>query len=97
MIETLFYTFTGVPESKYIFTKTVKEPWMRGVPGIWELPDGLLLCECNRARVVQSDPINTRLRGEIKRLPVGFTPSHIVRVFRAVKRSEVFAVRRKNP
>lgn len=37
MIETLFFKFTGAPESKYIFSKMGTEPWMRWVQGIWEL------------------------------------------------------------
>jgi len=37
MLETLFFKFTGAPESKYIFTKMGTEPWMRWVQGIWEL------------------------------------------------------------
>lgn len=37
MTETLFFKFTGAPESKYIFTKMGTEPWMRWVQGIWEL------------------------------------------------------------
>lgn len=45
MIETLFFKFTGAPESKYIFSKMGTEPWMRWVQGIWELlaSIGLLL------------------------------------------------------
>src|SRR5499427_1746810 len=37
MVETLFFKFTGAPESKYIFSKMGTEPWMRWVQGIWEL------------------------------------------------------------
>jgi uncharacterized membrane protein YphA (DoxX/SURF4 family) len=37
MIETLFFKFTGAPESVYIFKKMGTEPWMRWVQGIWEL------------------------------------------------------------
>lgn len=37
MLETLFYKFTGAPESVYIFRKMGTEPWMRWVQGIWEL------------------------------------------------------------
>ncbi len=37
MIETLFFKFTGAPESVYIFSKMGTEPWMRWVQGIWEL------------------------------------------------------------
>lgn len=37
MVETLFFTFTGAAESKYIFRTMGTEPWMRWVQGIWEL------------------------------------------------------------
>lgn len=37
MVETLFFKFTGAPESKHIFSKMGTEPWMRWVQGIWEL------------------------------------------------------------
>jgi hypothetical protein len=37
MIETLFFKFTGAPESKYIFSKMGTEPWWRWGQGIWEL------------------------------------------------------------
>jgi uncharacterized membrane protein YphA (DoxX/SURF4 family) len=37
MLETLFFKFTGAPESVYIFSKMGTEPWMRWVQGIWEL------------------------------------------------------------
>jgi hypothetical protein len=37
MIETLFYKFTGAPESVYIFRKMGTEPWMRWTQGSWEL------------------------------------------------------------
>lgn len=37
MLETLFFKFTGAPESKYIFSKMGTEPWMRWVQGTWEL------------------------------------------------------------
>jgi uncharacterized membrane protein YphA (DoxX/SURF4 family) len=37
MLETLFYKFTGAPESGYIFRKMGTEPWMRWTQGIWEL------------------------------------------------------------
>lgn len=37
MLETLFFKFTGAPESKYIFQKMGTEPWMRWVQGCWEL------------------------------------------------------------
>jgi uncharacterized membrane protein YphA (DoxX/SURF4 family) len=37
MIETLFYKFTGAPESVYIFRRMGTEPWWRWGQGIWEL------------------------------------------------------------
>ena len=37
MIETLFYKFTGAPESVYIFKRMGTEPWWRWGQGIWEL------------------------------------------------------------
>src|SRR5689334_15797574 len=37
MVETLFFKFTGAPESIYIFSKMGTEPWMRWVQGTWEL------------------------------------------------------------
>jgi len=37
MIETLFFKFTGAPESKYIFQKMGTEPWWRWGQGFWEL------------------------------------------------------------
>jgi len=37
MIETLFFKFTGAPESVYIFQKMGTEPWWRWGQGIWEL------------------------------------------------------------
>lgn len=37
MIETLFFKFTGAPESKYIFSKMAMESWWRYGQGIWEL------------------------------------------------------------
>ncbi len=37
MIETLFYKFTGAPESRYIFQKMGTEPWWRWGQGFWEL------------------------------------------------------------
>jgi hypothetical protein len=37
MLETLFFKFTGAPESVYIFSKMGTEPWMRWVQGFWEL------------------------------------------------------------
>lgn len=37
MVETLFFKFTGAPESVYIFQKMGTEPWWRWGQGIWEL------------------------------------------------------------
>jgi len=37
MIETLFFKFTGAPESVYIFSKLGLESWWRYGQGIWEL------------------------------------------------------------
>jgi hypothetical protein len=43
MIETLFFKFTGSPESVYIFSRMHLEPWWRYGQGIWELAAALLL------------------------------------------------------
>lgn len=43
MIETLFFKFTGAPESVYIFSKMGMESWWRYGQGIWELLASLLL------------------------------------------------------
>jgi putative oxidoreductase len=43
MIETLFFKFTGAPESVYIFSKMNMEAWWRYGQGIWELLASLLL------------------------------------------------------
>jgi len=43
MIETLFFKFTGAPESVYIFSKMGMESWWRYGQGIWELIASLLL------------------------------------------------------
>jgi hypothetical protein len=43
MIETLFFKFTGAPESVYIFSKLGMESWWRYGQGIWELLASLLL------------------------------------------------------
>lgn len=43
MIETLFFKFTGAPESVYIFSKLGMEPWWRYGQGIWELIASILL------------------------------------------------------
>lgn len=43
MLETLFFKFTGAPESVYIFSKLGLEPWWRYGQGIWELVASILL------------------------------------------------------
>jgi len=43
MIETLFFKFTGAPESVYIFSKMGMESWWRYGQGIWELLASVLL------------------------------------------------------
>lgn len=43
MIETLFFKFTGAPESVYIFSKMGMESWWRYGQGVWELIASLLL------------------------------------------------------
>jgi putative oxidoreductase len=43
MLETLFFKFTGAPESIYIFTKMNLESWWRYGQGIWELVAAILL------------------------------------------------------
>ena len=43
MLETLFFKFTGAPESVYIFTKMNLESWWRYGQGVWELFASLLL------------------------------------------------------
>ena len=43
MIETLFFKFTGAPESVYIFSKMGLEPWWRYGQGVWELLAASLL------------------------------------------------------
>lgn len=43
MLETLFYKFTGAPESIWIFTKMNMEAWGRYGQGIWELLASVLL------------------------------------------------------
>src|SRR6266705_1055206 len=47
--QTLFFKFTGAPESVYIFTKVGMEPWGRYGSGVAELIAALLLfssCHC---------------------------------------------------
>jgi putative oxidoreductase len=43
LLQTLFFKFTGAPESVYIFTKAGIEPWGRYASGIAELIAALLL------------------------------------------------------
>lgn len=43
LLETLFFKFTGAPESVYIFTKVGLEPWGRYGSGVVELIAALLL------------------------------------------------------
>src|SRR5215207_9998102 len=43
MIETVFFKFTGAPESVYIFSKMGMESWWRYGQGIWELAASLFL------------------------------------------------------
>jgi hypothetical protein len=43
MLETLFFKFTGAPESVYIFSKMNMESWWRYGQGIWELLASVLL------------------------------------------------------
>lgn len=47
LLQTLFFKFTGAPESVYIFTKVGLEPWGRYASGVAELVAAiLLLIEC---------------------------------------------------
>lgn len=49
LLQTLFFKFTGAPESVYIFTKVGLEPWGRYGSGVAELIAALLLlssCHC---------------------------------------------------
>jgi uncharacterized membrane protein YphA (DoxX/SURF4 family) len=49
LLQTLFFKFTGAPESVYIFTKVGLEPWGRYGSGVVELIAALLLlssCHC---------------------------------------------------
>lgn len=43
LVQTLFFKFTGAPESVYIFTKLGLEPWGRYVTGAAELVAAILL------------------------------------------------------
>lgn len=49
LLQTLFFKFTGAPESVYIFTKVGMEPWGRYGSGVAELIAAVLLmssCYC---------------------------------------------------
>jgi len=49
LLQTLFFKFTGAPESVYIFTKVGLEPWGRYGSGVVELIAAILLlssCRC---------------------------------------------------
>jgi hypothetical protein len=49
LLQTLFFKFSGAPESVYIFTKVGMEPWGRYGTGVVELIAALLLlssCHC---------------------------------------------------
>ena len=49
LLQTLFFKFTGAPESVYIFTKVGLEPWGRYGSGVVELIAAVLLlssCHC---------------------------------------------------
>jgi putative oxidoreductase len=49
LLQTLFFKFTGAPESVYIFTKLGMEPWGRYGSGVAELIASVLLfssCRC---------------------------------------------------
>jgi hypothetical protein len=49
LLQTLFFKFTGAPESIYIFTKVGMEPWGRYGTGVVELIASILLlssCHC---------------------------------------------------
>ena len=43
LLQTLYFKFTGAPESVYIFTKVHAEPWGRIGSGVMELVASLLL------------------------------------------------------
>src|SRR5260221_10078039 len=43
LLQTLFFKFTGAPESVYIFTKVGLEPWGRCGTGVAELIASILL------------------------------------------------------
>ena len=46
LLQTLFFKFTGAPESVYIFTKVGLEPWGRYGSGVVELIAAVLLMSC---------------------------------------------------
>lgn len=46
LVQTLFFKFTGAPESVYIFTKVGMEPWGRYGSGVVELIASILLLTC---------------------------------------------------
>ena len=48
LLQTLFFKFTGAPESIYIFTKVGLEPWGRYGSGVAELITALLLMSSRR-------------------------------------------------
>jgi hypothetical protein len=43
LLQTLFFKFTGAPESVYIFSKLGAEPWGRIASGVFELVSAALL------------------------------------------------------
>lgn len=43
LLQTLFFKFTGAPESVYIFSKLGAEPWGRVASGVFELVAAVLL------------------------------------------------------
>lgn len=43
LFQTLFFKFTGAPESVYIFTKVGAEPWGRIASGVFELIAAVLI------------------------------------------------------
>ncbi|HTI72140.1 MAG TPA: DoxX family protein [Candidatus Limnocylindria bacterium] len=43
MVETLYFKFTGQPESVWIFTRMHMESWWRYGQGVWELVAAILL------------------------------------------------------
>jgi hypothetical protein len=49
LLQTLFFKFTGAPESIYIFTKVGMEPWGRYGSGVAELIASILLMINSRA------------------------------------------------